>query len=245
MIQIAICDDRIEELERTYYMAEAYNNTHSELNISLRKFQSGNDLLESVSGRKHFDIYLLDILMPNVNGIAVGTAIREKDETASIIYLTASPDYAVQSYQVDADGYLLKPFGEEDLFAALDKVIARLDAEDQKRIVFRTSNDGIESIPYSHLLYLEYYQHRLIAHTTDQDILESIYYRESFKELTASLTDSRFVKISASVIANMQHIRNMNSREIRLSNQEKLNVSRLHATEAKKAFMAYILERGI
>lgn len=245
MIQIAICDDQIEELERTYYMAEVYNNMHSELNISLRKFQSANDLLESVSGKKHFDIYLLDILMPNVNGIAVGAAIREKDNTASIIYLTASPDYALQSYQVDADGYLLKPFDEEDLFTALDKVIAKLDAEDQKRIVFRTSNDGIESIPYSHLLYLEYYQHRLIAHTTDQNTLESIYYRESFKELTASLTDSRFVKIPASVIANMQHIRNMNSREIRLSNQEKLNVSRLHATEAKKAFMDYILERGI
>lgn len=244
MIQIAICDDQAEELERTYYMTQIYHNLHTDLNITFRKFQSGDDLLESISGRKHYDIYLLDILMPNVNGIAVGTAIREKDDTAAIIYLTASPDYALQSYQVDADGYLLKPFDEEDLFAALDKVIAKLDAEDQKRIVFRTSNDGIESIPYSHLLYLEYYQHRLIAHTTDHGTLESIYYRESFKELTASLTDSRFVKISASVIVNMQHIRNMNSREIRLSNQEKLNVSRLHATEAKKAFMSYVLERG-
>lgn len=244
MIQVAICDDQAEELERTYSIIETYHNLHPELNISYRKFRSGYDLLESIGSRSRSDIYLLDILMPTVNGIEVGTAIREKDDTAVIIYLTSSPDYALQSYQVDADGYLLKPLNDQDLFAALDKVIAKLDAEDQKRFVFRTSNDGIESIPYSHLIYLEYYQHRLIAHTTDCETVKSVYYRESFKELTASLTDSRFAKIAASIIVNMQHIRNINSREILLSNAEKLSISRYYIPETRRTFLAYLLERG-
>lgn len=244
MIQIAICDDQAEELERTYAMAEAYCRLHLELNISFHKFESADDLLRFISTRNRFDIYLLDILMPNVNGIEVGYAIRESDSAAVILYLTSSPDYALQSYQVDAGGYLLKPVSEKDLFAALDKVIAKLDAEDRKCFVFQTPHGGIESIPYSHLLYLEYYQHRLNAHTTENKTLESIYHRESFQELTASLTDSRFVKIAASIIVNMQHIRNMNSREIRLSNEEKLGISRLYVTDARKAFMDYLLERG-
>ena len=244
MIQIAICDDRTEELERTYSMIETYHHLHPELNISSRKYQSGDDLLEYISARKHFDIYLLDILMPSANGIEVGTAIRQNDDTAVIIYLTSSPDYALQSYQVDAGGYLLKPFAQEDLFVILDKVIAKLDAEDQKRFVFQTHNGGIESIPYAHLLYLEYYQHRLIAHTTEDKTLQSICYREPFTELTASLTDSRFLKIAASVVVNMQHIRNISAREIRLSTEEKLSISRLYATDARKNFMAYLLERG-
>ena len=244
MIQIAICDDQIEELERTYSFTDKYYNLHPELDISFRKFQSGYDLLESVGSRNRYDIYLLDILMPDINGMEVGTAIRENDNTAAIIYLTSSPDYALQSYQVDAGGYLLKPFDEKDLFSTLDKVIAKLDAEDQKRYVFRTSSEGIESLPYSHLLYLEYYQHRLIAHTIEQKTVESVYYRESFKELTSSLTDNRFVKISASVIVNMQHVRNINSREIRLANGEILNISRYYIPETRKAFMTYLLERG-
>ena len=243
MIQIAICDDQIEELERTYSFTDKYYNLHPELDISFRKFQSGYDLLESVGSRNRYDIYLLDILMPDINGIEVGTAIRENDNTAAIIYLTSSPDYALQSYQVDAGGYLLKPFDEKDLFSALDKVIAKLDAEDQKRYVFRTSSEGIESLPYSHLLYLEYYQHRLIAHTIEQKTVESVYYRESFKELTSSLTDNRFVKISASMVVNMQHVRNINSREMRLSNGEILNISRYYMPETRKAFMTYLLER--
>lgn len=244
MIQIAICDDHAEELEFTYSMAETYHNLHPELNISFRKFRSSRDLLTSIKTQTHFDIYLLDILMPEANGIEIGTAIREKDDTAVIIYLTSSPDYALQSYQVDAGGYLLKPFDEENLFATLDKVITKLDAEDQKRLVLRTSNDGVGSIPYSHLLYLEYYQHRLIAHTTDHGKTESIYHRESFKELTASLTDNRFVKISASIIVNMQHIRNITSRDMLLSNGEILNISRIYVTEARKTFMDYLLDRG-
>ncbi|MCH5253052.1 MAG: response regulator transcription factor [Lachnospiraceae bacterium] len=244
MIQIAICDDQINELEHTYSMVQTYHSLHPELNISLHKFTSGYELLESICGQKHFDIYLLDILMPEINGIRVGTAIRQNDSTAVIIYLTSSPDYALQSYQVDAGGYLLKPFGEKDLFATLDKVLAKLDAEDQKRLVLQTPHDGIESIPYSHLIYLEYYQHRLIAHTTEGRTIESIYYRKSFQELTASLTDSRFVKINTSVIVNMQHIRNINSKEVQLSNEDRLVISRLYSTTARKTFMNYLLERG-
>lgn len=244
MIQIAICDDQANELEHTYSITQVYRSLHPELNISLHKFQSGQELLKSIRGQKYFDIYLLDILMPEINGIKTGTAIRESDSTAAIIYLTSSPDYALQSYQVDAGGYLLKPFSQEDLFATLNKIIARLDAEDQKRIVLRKPRDGIEIIPYSHLIYLEYYQHRLIAHTTEGEKIESIYYRKSFQELTASLTDNRFVKITSSIIANMQHIRNINSREIQFFNEERLIISRQYTTIARKSFMNYLLERG-
>ncbi|MCH5266472.1 MAG: response regulator transcription factor [Lachnospiraceae bacterium] len=244
MIQIAICDDQLSELERTQSMIQTYCSQHPELNISLHRFTSGRELLESIHRQKHFNIYLLDILMPDANGIEVGTAIRQSDSTAVILYLTSSPDYALQSYQVDAGGYLLKPFNETELFTTLDKVLAKLDAEEQKRLVIQISRDSIESIPYSHLIYLEYYQHRLIAHTVEGKIVESIYHRKSFPELAASLADSRFVKANASVVINMQHIRNINSKEVQLSDGKNLVLSRQYSTMAKKTFMNYLLERG-
>ena len=244
MIQIAICDDQVNELAHTYTFVQTYHSLHPELNISVHKFTSGYELLESIDEEKHFDIYLLDILMPEINGIKVGTAIRQNNNASAIIYLTSSPDYALQSYQVDAGGYLLKPFGKDELFATLDKVISRLNAEDQRRMALRVSRDGIESIPYSHLIYLEYYQHRLIAHTINDKTIESIYYRKSFQELTASLTDNRFIKVNASTIVNMQHIQNINSREIRFFNGKTLPLSRQYSTGARKTFMNYLLERG-
>ena len=244
MLQIALCDDDIKELEHTYTLLEAYRELHPELDIALRKFQSAYDLLDAVDARGRFDIYLLDILMPSINGIALGAAIRQKDKTAVLLYLTSSPDFALESYQVEAQGYLLKPFSENALFAALDKTAERLDAEDAKRLLIHTVG-GTETVPYCKLLYAEYYKHRLIAHRTDGGRVDSILYRESFDQLAAPLiADGRFVKISASHIVNMQHIQNITSRQLVLANGEKLALTRVYAA-ARQTFIDYILEKGL
>ena len=75
MLQIAICDDNIQELERTYAMVERYREQKPELDIALRKFQSSYDLLEALDARGRFDVYLLDILMPHINGIEAGPGV--------------------------------------------------------------------------------------------------------------------------------------------------------------------------
>lgn len=245
MLQIAICDDEIRELEHTFVLAEKYQKEHPELDISLRKFQSSYDLLEAIDARGRFDVYLLDILMPDINGIQIGAAIRQKDSAAVLIYLTSSPDYAVDSYQVEAQGYLLKPFEENALFAALDKAAARLDAEDLKRMVIQRPGSGAGAIPFCKVLYVEYYQHRLVIHRTDGSSLESILYREPFEALAAPLlADGRFVRISASHIVNMQHVFGATSRQFEMVNGEPLKLSRKYL-DARQTYMEYLLERGL
>lgn len=245
MLQIAICDDEISELEYTFEMLEDYRACHPELQISVRKFQNGSDLLETIDGKGRFDIYLLDILMPDINGIEIGSAIRRKDSATVLIYLTSSPDFAIESYQVEAQGYLLKPFEKKALFAALDKAAAYLDAEDTKRLVIQRPGGGANAIPYCKVLYVEYYQHRLIIHHTDGSKLESIFYREPFDRLVGPLlSDSRFVKISASHIVNMQHVCGVTSRQFELINGERLTLSRTYIG-ARQAYIEYLLERGI
>lgn len=245
MLQIAICDDEVTELAHTYALAEAYREKHPELDIAVRKFQSGYDLLEAVEARGRFDVYLLDILMPVVNGIEIGVTIRQKDSAAILIYLTSSSDYAVESYMVEAQGYLLKPFSEQQLFSALDKATTHMDAEDKRRLVLQTPGGGVETIPYCRLLYVEYAQHRLIAHRLDVQRTESVYQRESFEQLAAPLmADGRFVKISAAHIVNMQHVSGVTSRQFKLVNGETLPLSRVYAG-ARQTYMDYLLERGM
>lgn len=244
MIQIAICDDEVKELEYTYALAETYRNTHPEQDIAVRRFQSGYDLLEAVNARGRFDIYLLDILMPVVNGIEIGAAIRLKDSAAMLIYLTSSPDYAVDSYAVEAQGYLLKPFSENQLFSLLDRALVHIDAEDRRRLVIHGPGGSVKAVPYCRLLYVEYAQHRLIAHAVDGKKVESVSQRESFEQLAAPLlADSRFVKISASHILNMQHVSGITSRQFQLANGEQLPLSRVYAG-ARQIYLDYMLERG-
>lgn len=70
-----------------------------------------------------FDLYLLDIVMPEQNGIEVGLSIRKLDGLGLIVYLTTSPDYAVDSYLTNAFHYLLKPVRWEQMVSVLDRAM--------------------------------------------------------------------------------------------------------------------------
>lgn len=243
MLHIAICDDEIQELERIYAMVKRYCDQKPELDIALRKFQSSYDLLEALDARVRFDVYLLDILMPNVNGIEAGVAIREKDSTAILIYLTSSPDFALASYQVEAQGYLLKPFSEQELYQNLNKAIERLEAEDAKRMRVHTDR-GIEAIPFCRLVYVEAYNRRLYCHLTDEKIVMSLTQRERFEETIKPLcADGRFVQTTASFIVNMQHIRYVVKKGFVMVDGTEVPISRAFS-KARKIYLDYLLERG-
>lgn len=243
MLQIAICDDEIKELEHTYGMLERYREQNPELDIALRKFASSYDLLEAIDARGRFDIYLLDILMPNVNGIEAGAAIRQKDGAAVLIYLTSSPDYALASYQVEAQGYLLKPFSEQALFQSLNKTVERLDAEDAKRLRVHTEH-GIEAIPFCRLAYLETYNRRLYCHLSDGTTVESLTLRARFEEIIQPLCgDGRFVQTAAAFLVNMQHVRSVAAKGFVMADGAEVPISRTFA-RARKIYLNYLLERG-
>lgn len=244
MLQIAICDDEIKELEHTYGMLERYREQNPELDIALRKFASSYDLLEAINARGRFDIYLLDILMPNVNGIEAGAAIRQKDGAAVLIYLTSSPDYALASYQVEAQGYLLKPFSEQALFQCLKRAVERLDAEDAKRLRVHTEH-GIEAIPFCRLAYMETYNRRLYCHLTDGTTVESMTMRGRFEEIIQPLCgDGRFVQTAAAFIVNMQHVRSVVTKGFVMMDGAEVPISRTFAG-ARKIYLNYLLERGM
>lgn len=244
MLQIAICDDEIKELERTCGMLERYRKQRPELDISLRKFASSCDLLEAIDARGRFDLYLLDVLMPNINGIETGAAIRQKDGTAVLIYLTSSPDYAVASYQVEAHGYLLKPFSEQALFQCLNKAVERLDAEDVKRLRVHTEH-GIEAIPFCRLCYAETRNRRLYCHLTDGSTVESLTLRGRFEKMIQPLCrDGRFVQTAAAFIVNMQHIRSVAAKGFVMADGVEAPISRAFA-KARKTYLNYLLERGL
>jgi len=87
---------------------------------------SGEELLEQAEAEGGFDLYVLDVIMPELSGIDVGVKLRELGSDAPIIYLTTSPDYAVDSYLAQAFYYILKPVDRFQLFEVLDRAAPSL-----------------------------------------------------------------------------------------------------------------------
>lgn len=123
-MKIAICDDDNKELDRIICLLDTYISVNNLTGLlSYQTFNSSFDLAEKAPKEK-YDLYLLDVIMPCLNGIDLAGSIRGFDKAADIIFLTTSSEFAVESYRVKASNYLLKPLVEKDFFNALDDIIS-------------------------------------------------------------------------------------------------------------------------
>ncbi len=240
MLKIAICEDEPLDLDRIQNLVSEYTKNNSDLNISVTLFDSSKSLIERLK-EEDFNIYLLDIIMDGKDGIEVGTAIRENDEKAAIIYLSSSPDYAVASYSVDAQYYLVKPFVKEKFFQVLQREIGRLAKETETYMTVRTKK-GPVSICVDLILYVEQNYHVFTYHLSNDRILQSVTSRARFdQELSMLLKDPRFVKISASLIVNLGWIKCLNQKGFIMKNGAELLIAR-SCSDAKRRYTEYMVQ---
>ena len=240
MLKIAVCDDEPLDLNRIQDLVSEYIKDHPNPGVTITRFDSSESLIERLKNET-YQIYLLDILMNGKNGIEVGEVIRENDSHAAIIYLTVSPDYALASYSVDAQYYLLKPVEKEKFFRILGREIENLTKKTDTYITVRTK-DGLKSIRTDLIMYVEQNYHVFSYHLTNDMVLESVTSRASFdQELQDLLSDSRFVKISSSILVSMRCIKTINKKGLILQNGKELLVARAYS-EAKHRYMEYMIQ---
>lgn len=242
MLRIAICDDDIKELENTYKMICEFAETKPEIDFYIRRFQSAYDMLECINTGINFNIYILDVIMPLMNGIDVGAKIREKDENAVIIYLTTSPDYAVKSYSVFAFQYLLKPVNQKELFIFLGKAIDKINFKAFQSFPVKTKQ-GVTAVRYHTIMFIEYSNHIMVFHLSDTTVLISVILREPFDIAAAEiLKDYRFIKPHVSFIVNLSFVSDISKKDFILKNDTLIPISKNIYTEVKKKYIDFLLK---
>lgn len=122
--KIAICDDvEVERFVLRRQLMAYFQTTGGEAEI--REFESGESLLAEIEeGYILPDLIFLDIYMGDLNGMDTARRLRALGVKAPIVFLTASPDFALESYEVEASGYLLKPADEQQTRALLQRLLS-------------------------------------------------------------------------------------------------------------------------
>ncbi|MBV1758988.1 MAG: LytTR family DNA-binding domain-containing protein [Dethiosulfatibacter sp.] len=143
MIRIAVCDDQKQELDRTYSFLATYIQEHPQYEISILSFSAPLEMLFYVEEHGGFDIYLLDVYMAGMLGTDAARELRQLGDKGEIIFLTTSRAHAIEAFEVDAAQYLTKPYTEGTFFAALDKVLNRLNVERRHMITLKTSEGTV------------------------------------------------------------------------------------------------------
>lgn len=240
MLNIAVCDDNPEHLDRVLGQLERYLRSRPEIEGQTSAFQSGEALLEQAVAKKNFDLYLLDVLMPGLDGIQTGHRLRQLGDGGEIIYLSSSNEFAVESYDVHAFFYLLKPLLEERLFQVLDEAVEKLNRRRSDGIVVITPG-GPRRILLERIRYVERVGRSMRYYCVDGWV-DSQTIHASFREMAAPLlADPRFYLCGASFVFNFQRVTGVSGQAALLDDGSKVTLPRKAVTAFKNAWGRYWL----
>jgi len=202
-------------------------------------FQNATELLASMEGRD-YDLLLLDMLMPGVNGMQAAREIRGHNSQIEIVFLTSSPEYAVESYSVRAHYYLLKPATEEKLFPILDRLITDFKRpEDALRIKTQSS---VFSLPYGKIEYIEVSAKKLHFYLTDGGKREVSGSLADFER--ALLKRPGFIKVHRSYLINLQWVQELLQGELVTVTGRRVPVARTAYPQVRTAYTKFLFEEA-
>ena len=116
---IVIIDDEVEILD----MLSRFLNRNP--NFTVQTFSNPVSALSSINNNTKYDLVLLDIMMPQMNGLDVLEKLKEMNSDQKVIMMTAysTLDKVLKSHKIGATNYVMKPFSSLD---ALEKKVVEV-----------------------------------------------------------------------------------------------------------------------
>lgn len=192
MRKIAICDDSKLDRQLLKVVIQTYFENNEE-EFKIFEYELGDNLLDDIE----VELLFLDIIM---NGMKIARKLRDIQFKAPIIFLTAHADYAVESYEVYAAGYLLKPYDTNKLTLLLDEVLQR---SVQKRNAVKVKKQH-RYLEINDIMYVESDKHVLNIHLKDSRVIQTT---EKLSELKKTINSKRFIRCHQSYLVNMDYIK--------------------------------------
>ena len=236
-MRIGICDDQQIFLATMEHLLQNWENKPPV--FCVETFSDGDSLLDAHS--KHpYDVIFLDIVMPIFNGMEIAREIRSTDKSVQLIFLTSSPDYAVESYTVRANNYLLKPIQTQALYQVMDELLQEFSMQ-SKYLTIR-GLEAVHHIPIMTIAYIESQGKHLLFSLTDGSMIEtsaSLYTYE-----TALTRQDGFFRCHRSYIVNIYHIASFTAKDIRMRSGQVIPVSRNMKKEFEALYFSLIFENA-
>lgn len=237
MIRIAICDDIAQDRAVARQYIEDWAD-HIGLTCHTIEYERGRNLLyDYQDGDAGFVLLLLDIFMPGITGMETARKIREFNKSVPIVFFTTSDSYAVESYEVEAAGYLVKPLDQQRFTSLLNKLLIE---HTQRQLVLKISG-SYQYFDHEEILYIESSGRRATLHLAEG---ASVCVNRKLDDLEAQLDDNRFLRCHQSFLVNMDHIHKVD-RDFILQDGSIIQIRSRHRKGLMERYYNYYIKRSL
>lgn len=235
MLRIAICDDAKDYGDKLAKIVEKWA-MQRQINIQLKKFISGEELLADVEATGYFDIVLLDIVFEcGIDGLTIARKIKEFYEHFCLIFISQYDNYYKEVFHIHPFQYLEKSSSEKKIIESLEQ--AERDFRYLNEIYVFRYKGMTYSIQLQDVLYFS--SDKRVIRVLMQDGDEYLFYKK-LDELEEQMKkyNSKFLRIHKSYLVNGRQILQYHPKYVVMRNKERLPIS----SEKRNGVVQYHME---
>ena len=236
MVRIAIAEDDPAYLATLEEYLDRYRRENG-LETEVTAFPDGLALTEGY--RPVYDLLLLDIEMPNLDGMSAAERIRAVDPAVVMIFITNMAQYAIKGYEVDALDYVLKPVSYAAFAFKMKKALAMIRRREGAGVVIHMAG-GLRRMSADEIRYVEVVSHKLYLHTLDGVFSVP----GTLRDMEVQLEEQHFVRCNKCYLVNLRHVREVRQNTVDVGG-EQLLISRPRKKEFLQALTDYLGGGGI
>ncbi len=230
-MKLAVIDDDKKTTELLNNYINRFKEENS-MNITVSIFYNPNDFLMNYS--RDYDLVLMDIEMPGLNGIETARELRRMDSRVVLMFITNMAQYAIHGYEVEAVDFVIKPVSYPDFVLKIKKAVRYIDRNKDEKMTLNTQ-DGLVHLYLSDIYYIEVIRHYLIYYTVSGNYTV----RGVMKEVEENLSKYYFVRSNHCYLVNLKYVEAINGNLIRVAGDD-LQISRNKKNEFLMKFTRYV-----
>ena len=238
LLPIAVCDDLEEERALLGHMLQSYAQRKG-LSLQLHFFVSGEELLHNIRQVCACQVLFLDVYMSGISGVEAARRLRAAGCETSIVFATTSTDHGVDSFEVRASDYLVKPFRQEEVDRALDWCLEHMPEPLRSLSVYAEREP--QEFPLASVLYIEVLGHQSHIHTLRQTVVV----RKSLDDLERAVDSPDFFRCHRSYLVNLRHVDHIQRRDFCMDDGTLLPISLQNLPRAKQLCQDLLLEKQL
>lgn len=222
VIKVAILDDEQKDLNKVHNYFKSISSNNIQYNCD--EYQHINESFFN------YDLYVLDIELPSINGFEAAQMIKEKNPQAILIIHSKRNDLVFESFKFGVFFFIRKDHFEIDM----EYCILRLNEHFINNKKEYISNNQV--IPYQDILYIEKVNHNIEIHLKDGQILKE---KKSIKQIQNEIISNNIIQCHQSYLVNLTHVRKLDENDF-VINKERIQISRRYIPSARKAYIEYL-----